>query len=176
MPIATTNSAMLSAKYAVFSALWKAVEEIQMSRAGFSVGCPVFGSTAAAASSLVGLPGVVEEASHLRVRLAVRRCQRVLADRGGELLGLGPGIDLLAGDGRVGRADDLLAGELGANRVTTTDADDRGADAQRDQDDAGGDAAQTCEIAHTVDPLKEADAAVLLSIAARPGEFIGTAP
>ena len=55
-PIAITNVATLSAKYAVFSAVWNAVEEIQMLRAGFSTGSPVLASLAAAASSSVDLP------------------------------------------------------------------------------------------------------------------------
>ena len=38
MPMTSTKVATLSAKYAVFSAVWKAVELIQMLRAAFSTG------------------------------------------------------------------------------------------------------------------------------------------
>ena len=55
-PIMITNVATLSAKYAVLSAVWNAVELIQMLRAGFSTGWPLLASIAAAFSSLVGLP------------------------------------------------------------------------------------------------------------------------
>ena len=48
------------------------------------------------------------------------------------------------------RADDLLAGEVGADLVASVDADVDGADAEGDQDDAGGDAAVLEQLAHGV--------------------------
>ena len=58
-----------------------------------------------------GLAGGVQEATHLRVDLAARGLERVLADAGGEQLRVGAGVDGLVGDGRVHvrRADDLLS-------------------------------------------------------------------
>src|SRR5215207_782323 len=100
------------------------------------------------------LAGLVEEPAHLRVRLAAGGLERVLADRGGELLRLVSGVDLLAGDGRIGRADDLLAGEVAADGVPPDDADDHRADAERDEHDAGGDAALTGQTGHCGLPLK----------------------
>ena len=55
-PIAITNVATLSAKYAVLSAVVSAVSVTHMLRSGFSTGLPLLGSVAAAFSSLVGLP------------------------------------------------------------------------------------------------------------------------
>ena len=77
-----TNVATLSAKYAVLSAVWKAVEEIQMLRAGVLDGLP--GLRVLGGGRLVRdrLAGGVEEATHLRVGLATRAasvCLRMTA-------------------------------------------------------------------------------------------------
>ena len=81
-PMAITKVATLSAKYAVLSAVWNAVEEIQMLRAGFSTGWPVFGSFAAASSSLVGLPDSSRKRpiwEYVLPPVASRVCLRMMA-------------------------------------------------------------------------------------------------
>ncbi len=55
-PITIANVATPSAKYAVCSAVWSAVEVTHRSRAPLATGAPVFGSFAAADSLLVPLP------------------------------------------------------------------------------------------------------------------------
>jgi hypothetical protein len=72
--------------------------------------------------------GLVEEAAHLGVRLAAGRLERVLADRRGELLRLAARVDLLPGDRRIGRADDLLPREVVADGVAAGEAGDDRAD------------------------------------------------
>src|SRR5919202_5200748 len=59
MPMTIAKVATLSAKKEVFSAVVSAVSVTQMLRAPFSTGLPVALSTAAAFSSLVGLPAAV---------------------------------------------------------------------------------------------------------------------
>jgi hypothetical protein len=100
------------------------------------------------------LAGLVEEAAHLRVGLAAGRLERVLADHGGELLRLAAGVDLLAGDRGVGRADDLLPGEVAADGVASGDSHDHRADAHGDEKDAGGDAALAGQAGHRGLPLE----------------------
>src|SRR6185312_4108809 len=60
------------------------------------------------------------------------------------------GVDLLARDHGVRRTHDLLAGEVAAHLGAAVEAGDDGADAEGDQDDAGGDAAVSEELAHGV--------------------------
>ena len=91
---------------------------------------------------------LADEAAHLGVGLAVGGFERVLADDGGEGLGLAAGVDLLAGDGGVLGADDHLAGEVGADTIASVDAHVDGADPEGDQHDAGGDPAVLEELAH----------------------------
>ena len=132
------------------SAVVSAVSVTQMVRAGLETGAPVFGSLAAAALSAVPLPSAVEVLRHLGVGLAARGLEGVLAHDLGERLCLGAGVDLLAGDGGVGRADDLLASKLGADPVVAVGADGDGADAEGDERDAGGDARVSEELGHGV--------------------------
>src|SRR4029078_7296368 len=99
-----------------------------------------------------GLPRRVEELPHLRVRLAAGGLERVLAHDLGEGLRLAARVDLLARDRRVRRADDLLAGGGVSDLVAAVEARDDGADAEGDQDDAGGDPAVPEEPAHGVPP------------------------
>ena len=148
MPITIAKVATLSAKYAVLSEVDSAVEVTQMLRAGLATGSPLLGSTAAAFSSFGALAGLVEVARHLGVGLAARRLERVLADHGGERLRLGAGVDQLVRDGRVGRPDDLLSRQVALDAVTTVDAGVDRADAERDEHDAGHEAAVLEELAH----------------------------
>jgi hypothetical protein len=66
----------------------------------------------------------------------------------GERLSLAAGVDELAGDSGVRRADDLFAGQVRADLITTVDAGDDRADAEGDQEDAAGAAASTKQVAH----------------------------
>jgi len=79
----------------------------------------------------------------LHRRFAVRLCPM-----NHTLLRLGARVDLLAGDGGIGRADDLLAGEITVDGLASGDPDDERADPQRDQEDAGDDAALAKRVGH----------------------------
>src|SRR5215211_1980941 len=89
----------------------------------------------------------IQEPTHLRVSAAPARLERVLAHRGCEGPGLGTCVDPLPGDGRVGRADDVLPGEVVANLVDAPYAGADRADADGDEDAACGDASVFEELA-----------------------------
>ena len=150
MPMTMAKRATFSAKYAVLSAVVSAVSVTQIWRAGFATGLLRLGIDGGGFSSLVGLPALSRNCpiwAYVWPPVASSVCLRMTV---GEGLGLAAGVDLLAGDRRVRRTDDLLAGEVAADLVAAVDADDDGADAERDQDDAGGDAAVAEQLAHGV--------------------------